>query len=381
MYVLMVVPSDFPEGDAGAVRDMAFAKMYRALGYQTILLGMGKQQKSGEFEGVQYYSLYQEKNNIWDHIVKYFGYKKRCVAYLQAIFQKYGMPSVIHMNDIPEGAIKYLVKLAKKKHITILHDSTEWYSSSEFSRGIWDKAYILKNRLNTTVIHSPIKVIAISQYLEEHFKSRGLSVIRIPVILDVKRALVANAVEKEKIQMIYAGSPGQKDYLREIVLAIKALTKEEQEKLKIHIFGVDEKQLKECCNIENVESCFSIYGRVSREMVLHEMLHMDFSLLLRPAGERYAKAGFPTKVVEAMSHGVAMICNMSSDLGLYLKDGENAICVSECSAESMVIALRKALAMRRDDIDKLKNNARCLAEKSFDYRCYLEEMRQIIYNE
>ena len=34
MYVLMVVPSNFPNGDAGAVRDMAFAKIYQELGYE-----------------------------------------------------------------------------------------------------------------------------------------------------------------------------------------------------------------------------------------------------------------------------------------------------------------------------------------------------------
>ena len=33
MYVLMVVPSDFPNGDAGAVRDEAFALIYKELGY------------------------------------------------------------------------------------------------------------------------------------------------------------------------------------------------------------------------------------------------------------------------------------------------------------------------------------------------------------
>ena len=48
MYVLMVVPSNFPNGDAGAVRDMAFAKIYQELGYEVYLIGAGKTGKKGQ---------------------------------------------------------------------------------------------------------------------------------------------------------------------------------------------------------------------------------------------------------------------------------------------------------------------------------------------
>ena len=71
MYVLMVVPSNFPNGDAGAVRDMAFAKIYQRLGYEVILIGAGREEKEGIYQGVHYYSLYWEAKSLKDHILNY----------------------------------------------------------------------------------------------------------------------------------------------------------------------------------------------------------------------------------------------------------------------------------------------------------------------
>lgn len=41
------------------------------------------------------------------------------------------------------------------------------------------------------------------------------------------------------------------------------------------------------------------HGRVSREEVTQALSNSDFSILLRPSNERYTKAGFPTKSVDA----------------------------------------------------------------------------------
>ena len=70
MHAMMIVPSNFPEGDAGAVRDMAFAKIYQELGYQVTIIGMGKQKQRGIIEGIEYYSLYKEKETKLEHFIQ-----------------------------------------------------------------------------------------------------------------------------------------------------------------------------------------------------------------------------------------------------------------------------------------------------------------------
>lgn len=380
MYVLMVVPSNFPNGDAGAVRDMAFAKIYQELGYEVFLIGAGRGEKAGIYQEVHYYSLYKEAKSLTDHFIKFVSATRNYMQQINSIIDEIGTPSMIHINSIPEGVIGNLIKIAERRNIPILHDSTEWYSACEFSRGKLDKAYILKDRLNKIVIKKPIRVIGISSYLTDHFKSRGLKAVRIPVIMDVENTGTSINTD-EKIKLIYAGSPAKKDYLKEIVLGVELLSEENQEKLELHILGATEDQIKGLTGLQVLPKCVKAYGRVPREKVEEVMLQMDFSVLLRPSEERYTKAGFPTKSVEAMSHGVAMICNLSSDLGMYLKDGENAVIVDGYDEKAFAQSLERVLLMNRAEIDVLKKNARQLAEDEFDYRNWVKKVYEFIGEE
>lgn len=384
MYALMVVPSNFPNADAGAVRDLAFAKIYQKLGYEVVLIGMGQGKAKGTYDEVVYYSLYRERKTAMDHFAYYFGYKNRCQRLIKEIIKKRSKPAVIHINDISHGMIRSLISFAEKESIPIIHDSTEWYSPCEFKKGKYDKSYLLKDRLNRKVIREPVRVIAISDFLRNHFEKRGLQTVRIPVIMDVLETKFSASCEEcknsvgDKIRFIYAGSPASKDHLKEIIDAVYSSPSEVQDKIELHLFGVDKTQLCSLAQIDNIPSCVNAYGRVPREMVLDTMGEMDFSLLLRPAEERYAKAGFPTKSVEAMSHGVAMMCNVTSDLGLYLKDGENAVIVENCSVEAVLESFEKVAGLSRYEIDAIKRNARKLAEDHFDYRGYVESVRNLI---
>ena len=380
MYVLMVVPSNFPNGDAGAVRDMAFAKIYQELGYEVFLIGAGRGEKAGIYQEVHYYSLYKEVKSLTDHFIKFVSATRNYMQQINRIIDEIGTPSMIHINSIPEGVIGNLIKIAERRNIPILHDSTEWYSACEFSRGKLDKAYILKDRLNRIVIKKPIRVIGISSYLTDHFKSRGLKAVRIPVIMDVENTGTSINTD-EKIKLIYAGSPAKKDYLKEIVLGVELLSEENQEKLELHILGATEDQIKGLTGLQVLPKCVKAYGRVPREKVEEVMLQMDFSVLLRPSEERYTKAGFPTKSVEAMSHGVAMICNLSSDLGMYLKDGENAVIVDGYDEKAFAQSLERVLLMNSAEIDVLKKNARQLTEDEFDYRNWVKKVYEFIGEE
>lgn len=377
MYVLMVVPSDFPNGDAGAVRDMAFANIFKALGYEIFVIGAGKNKKEGVVDGIHFFSVYRPAQSRIGHLKRFIFSKKVYMSFIKQIKEQYGQPSIIYINDVPHSLIRKLRNEAEKNNILMLHDSTEWYSPCEFAHGKLDKQYILKDNLNRRIIKNPIKVICISSYLTAHFRSRGLHAVRIPVIMDVENARTSLNTD-EKIKFIYAGSPANKDYLKEIVLGTALLLKEAQKRIELHILGADEDQIKTLTKLQNLPLCIKAYGRVPREQVEEIMIGMDFAVLLRPSEERYAKAGFPTKSVEAMAHGVAMLCNNSSDLGMYLKDDENAIIVEGHDEHSFVKGLERVLSLSREQIDTIKTNARKLAEKEFDYRIWIDTVSRLI---
>lgn len=378
MYVIMIVPSDFPNGDAGAVRDDAFARIYMEIGYDVRLVGKGKGEKNGWINGIQYESIYEDISGIKGNAKRFIFDAIKYEMVIDKWIGIYGKPSIIHINSIPERVIRHLIRFSKKNNIPIVHDSVEWYSPCEFSIGKLDKAYILKDRLNRKVIRNPIRVYSISRYLDKHFTDRNLRSCRIPVIMDVQNANVSNSIFAGKIRLIYAGSPAKKDYLKEIITGIEMLTDDEKQKIEFNIFGATKEEIKILTDRESFSTSIIIHGRVPRGQVQKALIESDFSVLLRPSNERYTKAGFPTKSVEAMSHGVAMLCNISSDLGLYLQDMKNAIIVKDCTSDEFVISIRRILELNEDKISSIKNEARKTAENYFDYRIYKKKVEAFL---
>jgi len=213
---------------------------------------------------------------------------------------------------------------------------------------------------------------ATAQAVEEAKKlGCGIIVTHHPLIFQPLRRIEAGS----PVQIIYAGSPGGKDSLRPLLAALLSLSDSLRARLHLHIVGISEEQMTANGILGKVErdtlrNALSVYGRVPHDTVEQMLKQMDFSVLLRPAQERYAKAGFPTKVVEAMSHGVAMVCNLSSDLSDYLTDGKNAILASGEDEASVRTALQRLAALDDITLLTLRKNARKTALQCFDYRGY-----------
>lgn len=377
----MITPNRFPEGDAGAIRDESFAAIYKSLGYQVIHIGMNNNILNGDFNGIKYYSLYKKRNNLSDRIKSILTYKKRLSDLVAFIITENGQPSLFHLYDIGKEAFEYIVKLGEKLSIPMVHDSVEWYSPCEFTLGRFSYQYYFKNRMNQKVVNNPVGVYAISTYLENHYISRGLKTIRIPVIMQshdycIDQAKINNNINK-KIRIVYAGSPARKDFLRECLEGFQMLSEKEKELFEFNIIGVDNEHINTLINAKN-NNQITAFGRIPRKDVLQRLLDSDFSILIRPESERYAQAGFPTKVVEAMMNNCAMICNYSSDLEMYLKDSCNAIIVQDHTKEAVYEAFRRVLQLSREEIESLKENARITAEKYFDYKVYIDDVRRFI---
>ncbi len=375
--VLMISANNFPDGDAGAVRDLSFAKIYRQLGYSPLIVCLNKSVDYGIYDDIEYFSYYLQADSAFEKILRYIKQKRLFLQIVKKIEKKYKIPDLIHLYGVSNNIVSATKKYAGKRNIQIIHDSVEWYSSCEFKYGIFDKAYILNNILNTYLIQRPIKVIAISSYLKSYFESKQIFCERIPVIFDVLTNSNINVRSDKLIKLIYAGSPAKKDYLKEIVNSVKALSDEERKRVELNIYGATKEHIISLCGFSELPSWVIAHGRVLREEVVSALNDSDFSLLLRPENERYTKAGFPTKVVEAMSHGVGMICNLTSDLKLYLEDEKNSVIVQGSTEEAMTSAIRRVLKMDREKINEIKSCARKTAEEEFDYRKWIGTVQRL----
>lgn len=372
--VLIVSIGRYPNGNAGAIRQHAFAKLFELCGYTPYVIGMGPSTnfQSKTFEGVRYTSFRANKNHLFNRILNLFLFKAR----LKKFLKENNKFSKIVVVSIPQPALFYLKRYAKKEEIQLIHDSVEWYSPEEFSLGKVSPSYFINNCYNTKWIDKNFKVIAISKYLQKHFQSRKIDTVRIPVIMDVNKLPHKKQIKVDKLVLMYAGAAGKKDYLKEIIEGLSLLKNKDLSKLELRIFGVEEEQLKIDMNISNhtiekLSSTLKCFGRVSREVVLKNLEEADFTVLLRSSTQRYAKAGFPTKVVESLSSATPVICNITSDLGDYIEDTVNGIVVEECTPDSFAFSVKRAMEFSIDERLQMCANARKTAEESFDYSKYI----------
>ncbi|MGE8204711.1 glycosyltransferase [Heyndrickxia sp. NPDC080065] len=379
--ILIVSTGKYPNGNAGAIRQHSFAKLFERCGYSPYVIGLGESTDFAikEYDGINYTSFRSKKNNIFNRILNLLLFKARLKRFLK---NNTGF-SKIMVVSIPIPALFYLKRYSIKKGIELIHDSVEWYSPEEFTLGKISLPYIVNNSYNTKWIDSGFKVVAISKFLQNHFTLRKVSVIRIPVILDIHNMPHKKRNINNKLVLIYAGAVGKKDYLKEIINGLALLNTSELMKLEMRLFGISNEQLKNELGIPTeiivkLSSSLKCFGRVPREEVLKNLEEADFTVLLRPSEQRYAKAGFPTKVVESLASGTPIITNLSSDLSNYLIDMENSILVDDCSSESFRDALQKAINLNLVDKQEMQKNARKTSEKYFDYNNYIDEIKQLL---
>ena len=383
-WVLMISQNNYPEGDAGAIRDEAFASIYSSLGYKVVIVCQGKNSERGSFNEHSYISLYKDVKNLSEKIKRYVSYKKRLKELLEELIRENGKPKIIHLYDAPTNGIKYIKQYAQDNSVLLVHDSVEWYSPEEFKLGRFDKSYILKKQLNTKLIDSQFRVIAISKYLEQHFLLKECRVTRIPVVMNVLSLPMAFPDTKSNITRIsYAGSPANKDYLGKILEAISLLDNNKKEKVEVRIIGITKEQAlqnnilsEEVLN--RIEECTHFLGRVSRNQVIDELCNSHYTILVRPKEARYARAGFPTKIVESLAVGVPVICNYTSDLGQYLVDGENSIEISSEITEDIMKAVERAIDLSKSEWERMHIKARDTAEEHFYYQNYVQPMKKLL---
>lgn len=371
------------------LRQLSLCKLLIDNNYDVEIIGIGTTSKYDikQIANVKCTLIPQYKNFFIHQLLHPIKFTKFVI---NLIGNNGNFPDLIHVTGIPLFTFQRLKKYAKKNHIRYSHDSVEWYSHEEFI-GLWYfdvrmfLGWLNENIRIYFLIDRSMYIVAISTYLRNYFHKKNISAYILPIVGNVRENMPVKITADKILHITYAGSPGRKDCLKEIVLSINKLLPTERELIDVTVFGVDSIQLTKLCNSrpEYVESlsCIHPLGMVSRERVLSRLNETDFTILIRSSTARYAKAGFPTKVVESLMSSTPVICNMTSDLGMYLKDGYDCIEVEHEDPESIVKALRRALALTPEQKDQMKKNARKTAEEKFDYRLYIEEFGKFIKNE
>lgn len=384
MNILFLTTNRFTDGSAGSTREIVLGKLLQNLGHKIFYITLadtpfGEVLKHENFE---YLSLKNKNKSIFSRILNHLNYKTnfKRLLYKDLSKKEFGY---IFITDIPINAINFIIKYARKKKIGLVHNSVEWYSPTEFKYGIFSLNYVLKYLLNVVLIRPPFKCIGISSFLTEHFSSRGIPSLRIPFIVDTENTLYKKRCPLTKFILLYAGSPGKKDSIKEMIEGLSLLNESQLKNIEFRIFGVSYNSLINNCNVNPVilkklDNYVKIYGKVPINVIHDHLQEAHFTVLLRPEDIRYAKAGFPTKVSESLASGTPVILNLTSDLGLYIKDGVEGLIVPFFTAEAFAATIQRALLLSPDELFTMQINARKCAEDNLDYHKFLKKMESFL---
>lgn len=374
MDVLVITGALYPNGNAEARRIHLFCKILKENSYKIFVCGNAKTGylQIREYDKIFYTSLKTNSNNI---LMKYIGLKTyaiRLERYLNSI-KKDNLPSVLLASDISNHAIHVLKRFCKKNNIQLVYDCVEWYSPSEFYYGKYSKGYREKNKQNSVVIDKTMKIISISDYFYTYFTEKGIQTERIPILCDFIVEPTQVRLSQNKIVFIYAGNPGNKDNLKILFDALLKMKDNSKEKFVFEFIGITNTFLKNHYKysdkeIERLEKNCVFLGAMPHEEVIKHYKKANFSLLFRDETELYAKAGFPSKVVESLQYGVPVLCNYSSDLKKYLNSEFNAIVIESADSDSCVKGLEEINNLNIDALNQMKINSITTAQKYFYYK-------------
>ncbi len=182
--------------------------------------------------------------------------------------------------------------------------------------------------------------------------------------------------------LLYAGLPGRKDLLKEILVALASLAPAERGRIEFRLLGPTRQDLLRLLGrssglLDALGDTVKPLGRVPHNRVLAELHEASFAVLLRP-DRRYANAGFPTKVPESLAAGAPILLNFTSDLADFLGDGTAVVEIRDGSAAEVEKALRRVLALSQDELQDLRRCARTKAEQHFDYRLYRDSFARYL---
>ena len=383
MKILVSVPALFPFGMPIASRILNFCRMFISLGYEVVVfcdyLSDKKYKTSMDtalFDGIKIcYSF--ENRNFKSKILKQFVTPRLIKKYLD------NNKVDLIFATLAADRFSFIQRVAQKKKVPLILEICEKYHYSNWSMGRLSPRYHKFMRCWNSEYVKADAVVAISRLLESHFKEQNKNVVRIPSILDVKSIPCnLNRENSKTIKFVFSGALGHgKDSLAEFMIAMNKTKGKINHSLELNIFGPSKesvrKTLKENAFVMNeLGNSVHYYGRIPQNEISLRLMENDFGIIFRPQRES-SNAGFPTKLAEYMSAGLAVLANDTGDIGLYL-NSSNGKLLENKNIDTIERTIFAIDSMSNDELTKMRISARETAEKNFDYRKYNEKMERLI---
>lgn len=352
---------DLDRFGASALRAISLARLYESIGYRTLVLGKfddqpGPETAAQHCRDIQGIDCRDIRQPAAGRTPRFYGVS---AAALHDAVQEVGADRVraIQFYNYPARGLIEGLRLCRRIGAAPILDCTEWQ--------VWEGRRIRRNLYRLAGIETRMRVltrvagnvVCASEWFRRTLPSQHT--IRLPFVLDTSRPEWAKvpvpASSADPARLIYSGSPGVgmvKDRLPLLTGALDAL-KTEGHTFECDILGISaDDYLYQLPGhrpmLDALHGTVRFHGRVPHATSLDLLRRADFAVFFRRPN-RVANTGFATKFVEARTLGIPVITNATSDLPLYLRNGENGFLATGIAPENIAAVMRDAVTQSPED--------------------------------
>lgn len=317
-------------------------------------------------------SIWKAPTGLKQKLMSWLSEKK---SFLKAIATE-SPDAICVYSTVSYGAAKAIKALSLKKGIPLFWDVVEERKPFQRLRIRSMLGYNIPNYLiNSKLIDPSIRVVCVSKHLSDFFKRKGVKTFYLPITMSVPNSK-PSCYRGAKIEFLYSGIPTGRDLLFEILKAFLLLPEDLLSRVSLTVCGLGTDKLDfssagidERC-VQELKTFTRFLGQISLDEMKGVLRKANFSLLLKDEDKIYSKAGFPTKISEALANGIVPICNLSSDLGDYLTDGFNSYICNGHTPLSMKEQLVRACQNFDAEYETLSENAYMTASKELNTKSF-----------
>lgn len=376
--VLIITSGEYPFGSPMALRIRAFACLFKSCGWDTVVYSDqitldNENASESTYENTPIYSLGKKITRV-GKLTLPLAFDKR----LREIIARES-PNLIFSNCLYDRFPK-IRKIANDNKLPLIIQSCEWYDPSTFKRGRFSHHYIMYSYCWKYQYIYANGAVAISSLLKKHYDRYISNTIRIPTIVDEIKSKyrIQVSTDSTMIKLLFAGSLARtKDSIKQYFQALEFMT-EDYKRIRFEICGVPESEIKEHLG-EKIFSKYAgqinNYGRIPQDKIADMYMNCDYGIFFRP-NQRSSHAGFSTKLGEGMSFGTPFIVNDTSDIAMYINNGENGFIVND--VDEIAKTLDKVLKMNAEQRERMREKARMTAVTSFYYETYEKEFASFL---
>jgi glycosyltransferase involved in cell wall biosynthesis len=273
---------------------------------------------NGLVETIVYYYVKPKGITILDKLVSHFKYKKVYKQAIKQLFEKKGLPSLVHVHIALKAGV--MARWIKNKFKVPFLITEQWTIYLNEARPNYRSVPIYLRRQWKKIFKEANGISVVSDYLGEQiqhlFKIKDYKVI--PNVVDLELFSPITAANKDKKEFIHISTLGYQKNVEDILKAF-SIIKKSNAPFTLHLVGPDNKALQQLAHDLKIDN----------DVLFHsEMPHIELVKLLQSSDALILFSRYETfgcVLIEANACGLPVIV---SDIPVFhenVKEGVNGI--------------------------------------------------------